>query len=605
MHSINNSLILVLTHKSQFERDMHKNTRSCKRRRRNHLFVRCWPFFSDWLHVDDVNNIATTSKEYYQYSRTASRAWPSTLLIQPRDFHFPSKSLQTMLSICSTGEKRIKLDFNGLHHHMQLDVETSEVFFELRRLGIEKIDLEYSSDYGNAIMMCKFLRPKHINLSSSVHAICDFLFESLDVCTESLNLSNIKLTRNNTRFTSLGGLSSLKKLRCLNLSGLDLVNDKNLALFQHLPDLTDMDLSNCRNITSYQHLNPNLRKLNLSRCGNVDDPVGLGNLTKLEYLDMCYCDGINLEEYGTRTIAHMTRLRVLNLDSNYHIMHVDEFLPKSLESIDLTSCFRVEARSLIAAFQRLTNLRSLQIESCNQTMYSEVFESIPEGIEDLVCTFENEHVSFQNLKHLKHIRSVSCHLDNAMNGFSLQYMAQSISHLTHLELNECAHVVDKYLMPLENAQNLESLIFSDCNQIGDSFFQTTVKKLTKLHTLSVDFSNVTSAGFESLSTLVRLKTLDLYFSHMLKGDFLRYTPPAVSSLRIAGCPITNSTLKHVPSTLVNLDISECPVTDVSIRYLCKCPQLTRLNVNVGQFSSYVLQKLQAKRPGLVISYDDC
>lgn len=568
---------------------VYEGTRGRKRLHRCALFVQCWPLLVDWLSVQEVSRMALTCKDHHEYSKHASRAWPSKLVIRRHDIQFPSRGLCFVLSACSPGEKRITVDYQSVRVYEEdfdhtLEV-TNPIFSELQRLQIDKLKLGFSRFPKGIfpIVLCKYLCPKQLDYTYCQGSV-KLLIECLDERTEVLDLSGSGLLQDKSPLRPFVGLCVLDQLRSLNLSGINLVDNTTLRVIQHLPKLTDLDLSYCRKITSYQHLNLNLRKLNLSYCGKVEDPIGLGRLSQLQQLNVGHCMNLEFEEYGARIFPQLTQLKELNLASNFYLFDVNQLLSDSIESLDLDLCFRVDVQSLTSVLRRLTKLRVLNIQCGIETIQPETLGSISPGLESLKCSFTNENISFEHLRHLTRLRTLNCDVHRSMDGASLQQIVPILEHLTYLELHGCDGMVDVHLTCLREAQRLETLYMVNCNKLGDALFVNTLSQLGQLHTLRIQGSNVSEKGIQSLSALRRLKKLDVSESYSLKGDALQY----------------------IPGTVTSLDISMCySIGDASIDYIYALSNLRRLIVtDYEQFTPESLEMLRRDRIQIEVCLDD-
>ena len=565
-----------------------------KKRRRlfkhdDDLFVRCWPMFVEWLEVASVIRVASTCKEYSMYARDVARAWPFQLTISRRDVKRGSGALLQLLSILSPGEKRITLTY----HDEQVSVNgfeyDSQISRQLQRLGLFTLDTSYCQieDPIISTFWCT-LRPRRVDSHMCVNVLHDGFIEELAPVVEYLDLSGVSTCEYNPML-SLDGLYNLGKcsrLQYLNLSRLGLVDNTVVKCLRDLPELTELNLQGCHRVTTYTNLNPRLRSLNLSYCGYINEDKSLGilqslaSMEQLEALDLSHNSPLDKEATKFEMLKSMHHLKYLNLASNFHLTNVDNFLPDSLESLNLELCYRVDEASLATALQRLKRLCSLNL-SCVGYTQGTTFECIPPTVEHLACSFSHRGVSFQHLRHLTRLQTLDVSVNRIMDASGLAQL--SLARLRSLTLRRCDgfHVSNLYC--LLHATSLENLHLEDAKQLDDIFFIDIASHFLRLHTLCVRASNITEIGLRSL-TLKHLKKLDLADSCLLKGSDLRYLPVGLTSLNIFRC-----------YGIHHIDIDQMKrLGSLHSLFIAKHDQL----------SPKILQELQYDNPNLYISFQD-
>lgn len=569
------------------------NTPRCRKRRRRlfgfDLFVRCWPIFAEWLEVVDVVRIASTCKEYDEYAQSVARAWPFELVVSDRAVELDCGRVESLLSMLSPGQKRITLNYHGLHIPVDGFKYAPRILNQLRRLGVYTLDASYSrfEDPTVFTFLC-MLRPQRVDWHMCMGGLHDALITEMAPGIKHLDLSGVQMCEYNP-LLSLEGLHSLGqclRLQSLNLSRLSLVDNTVVRRLRDLPELTELNLQGCHRVTSYTDLNPRLRTLNLSYCGHIDDGDrctgwrALAALTRLEVLDLSHCIPLDQDALGLEVFRNMRHLKHLNLASNFQLRHVNRFMPDSLESLNLELCYRVDEESLVSALGRLKRLKSLDI-SCTGYTRGRTLESISPGVECLTCSFSRQSVSFRHLRHLLSLRVLHASVHRTMDGSSLAHLR--LEGLIGLTLHRCDELRVSNLHCLRRAGRLEHLCLADAGQLGDSFFVDIASQLPRLRTMRVRASNVTQIGLKSLHTC-QLTRLDLADSYLLEGNGLRYLPPGLTSLNIIRC---------------------FGIRDPAIDYLRQLPALKCVFVSdADQFSPVILEILQHDKPNLRISFED-
>lgn len=301
---------------------------------------------------------------------------------------------------------------------------------------------------------------------------------------KALHLSKVDGCQN-----ELGQLSVLPELQTLNLSWTKLQNCKFLAAFK---SLTDLDLRCCgvfnANLTNLTDLTL-LRALRLK--GNSEiTAVGLQHLTLLANLETLSVEGSPTTIDFLKHLPVFKKLHTLEFEG----MRQRQF---SIKSEDYLQCIgnHTTLTSLDLAFQPITD----------------------SGLGRLTVLPKLIHVSLRCDK----ITDAGLQALIALTGLQtlkLEETQISDNGLEHLTLLKDLQVlfITRVLMTdreitVQNAMHMAQLISMDNGEKGnvtDSGLHHIVA-LTNLHTLKINFQQITSLGVNTLTCLTKLHTLDL------------------------------------------------------------------------------------------------
>ncbi|GKY95273.1 hypothetical protein MPSEU_000489400 [Mayamaea pseudoterrestris] len=367
---------------------------------------------------------------------------------------------------------------------------------------------------------------------------------------------------------SMKAIEDLCSLRRLDISRCDLITDEGLESLENLSALEELSLGWCRRITDagmdyftrQPHRERNLRVLNVARCAITNTGVEfIGRLQALEQLDMNGCNNISSSALATTVgrLMHLTNLnasycpgilrarfqgrveslKVLDLRysavSNAHLLRFTT-LP-ALEELNLDSCDVGDvAITYLADNDVCPNLLSLDMADCN----------------DLTDAGMAKIAKFRKLVRLS---LFCCNITDAGLGH--------LSQLTDLEvLNlDCRLVTDDGLLPLRNLEKLKCLdVFAGritdigCGHLANitsleslelcgggvgDFGCRELAKLDKLETLNLAQNNrITNRGAVALGALTKLKTLNLSNTRITSTALSFFSGLVqLQSLAIYGC----------------------------------------------------------------------
>ncbi|CAL5409725.1 unnamed protein product [Camellia sinensis] len=235
-------------------------------------------------------------------------------------------------------------------------------------------------------------------------------------------------------------LNPLKKLEVLDLSGCIALTKLPDGIFDQMSCLWRLDLSETKikYLPSLSNLS-NLRHLLLKKCTELQPPLHLKSLSKLEELNLC---GItSLLEIGADLLGNMSHLRILDLSETPLQQPPSMSNLKNIHQLYLRDCSSLEA---VPGLEALTKLEVL----------------------DLSGTAVDHLPSLENFSNLRQLLLRDCpglqeflqlELLHLLRG-TVKDLPKGISELTHLELLD--------LPNMRNTQGAGSNKLKEPNQYG-------------------------------------------------------------------------------------------------------------------------------------------
>jgi len=374
---------------------------------------------------------------------------------------------------------------------------------------------------------------------------------------ENLNVSHWKSRSAVTFPRIIPSLSSLPKLKSLDVSNSSRVNDGTLQEISQLSRLENLNLSNCREITDsgIQALAPlsNLKTLDLTlshfTCRGL--AAVLSQLSNLESLVLA-----DSSVYGLHETQWHHALRLL-------LTH-----PK-MRSLDLRSVL-ITDQDLQELSASLPNLPPGKRQSDLSELILEDNPDITEqGLSVLTAVFPK--LRSLNLNRCKSIRDYE--------------PLSSLKELVNLDLSK-ARINDRHLQLLcPLFSQLKSLNLRKCKEITPVGVKAALKAATsRLENLNLSTTNVTDETLTAVlpGKLSGLKNLDLAFCEKVTAKGLEkiletvFSPSSSLRLRglnLSGCRVTDRTLHIIKnskasSCLSRLDLRSCnDITDKGLQQM--------------------------------------
>lgn len=379
--------------------------------------------------------------------------------------------------------------------------QTSSTFFKAVKLTLsEKNDLlkmaiEYGKKYGKKdpikSLLVKYGHDiEELNLSpwkATVEA--KFLEEIMPCCPRLINL---RLVDSGINDSSLKTLSTLKRLKVLNLSynRIDVEGTKIIAknlkqltslsftfssfkdegvrtLAEGLPDLTELNLPGCqfgpqaaRAIAKLERLT-SLTLFGNDSFGNQSVRALATGLPALTHLSLYAC---SIKESGAYIIAErFQHLNFLNLGDNHYngMQKAQNFAARlsALTNLDLSG-WRINNLQVQELAKKMTALKKLNLQVCQI------------GVDGAKAIADLQFLTSLNLG------------SNPIGSKGAQALASKLSSLTELCLHSCGIGKNGAKAIAAGLPELTSLNLGS-NYIGDDMFEELTEKLTKLQSLTL------------------------------------------------------------------------------------------------------------------------
>mmetsp|Transcript_21315 Transcript_21315/g.31609 ORF Transcript_21315/g.31609 Transcript_21315/m.31609 type:complete len:802 (-) Transcript_21315:50-2455(-) len=373
---------------------------------------------------------------------------------------------------------------------------------------------------------------------------------------------------------SLVAISNLYELCKLDMSQCDLITNEGLDHLEELDALEELSLGWCRmisdrglDILTQQPGRSSLRVLRISRCAITDTGVGhlarllslealdcngcsnigsatvgklLGQLPKLEHLDVSYCPGILRSSWQEKVIAlrslelcysgvrdshiarltHLPSLEDLNLDScpvgDWTIAHLAENnVVPNLKNLDLADTDLTD--NGMAHIPKFKMLSRLSLFYCNITNSGLRHLASMTSLETL--NLDSRDISDEGLSCLHSLKNLK-----SLDIFSGRITDAGCSHISKIKSLETLElcgggVGDLGCSVLAHLDNLTSLNLSQNERITNRG-AAALGALTNLRALNLSNTRVNSAALRYLSGLVKLQSLTIYGCRGIdnKGD---------------------------------------------------------------------------------------
>lgn len=315
-------------------------------------------------------------------------------------------------------------------------------------------------------------------------------------------------------------------------------------------------------LSKFQHL---IKLSVFSHKGKLD----ISNLTKLQTLDIQYCDDIekinltNLTELditGNRQInklKHLTKLnKLITGEDNY-------IIPNEITNLTNLTHLELKDNDLIYDLNMFTNLKILRIDSCSM-IYNYTISELTKLVE-LDMSFNGNIIQLDHCKNLTKLIANSCDLnDDDWEGCNLDN--ECISGLTNLI--ELDIVCSNNITNLDTLTNLQKLDVTGC-KIKDLNCLVNLKELRAVQT----HGNNTKINNSAISKLTNLESLDIDNNNEIYDvSFAK----KLKTLNIGhGCKVNNDGISGLIN-LTDLNITKNTLIN-DINYIRHFTNLTTLN----------------------------
>ncbi len=358
----------------------------------------------------------------------------------------------------------------------------------------------------------------------------------IEVIQKKLRLRSIDLS--DLEITDVKFLSHVEHLKTIHLLNCSELHDQSFDSLEKLQELEEFILVGNPNITSLSFIdsNPNLKRLNVSRCTGIKNFEILKHCTQLEKINLSYNI---LEANAFEYIENLLELKGIILKNCYmpdsSSLHFLKNLSK-LEELDLSDNTANQTIKNFDALASLTNLRKLNLIG-TRIRGLEFLKDLHQ-LEDLHLSgcLKPEVKEFYSLEHLTELREFSYNARKSNTSFefiSKNYNLETLdlsdsfsvssydflnklTKLQQLDLSGNFAATSENLAPIKNLSKLESLVLRRCTEITDLEF---LKDLSQLKVL--DISGCTKiTDLEPLKNLSQLKWLNLHGCHSITDQSL-------------------------------------------------------------------------------------
>lgn len=287
------------------------------------------------------------------------------------------------------------------------------------------------------------------------------------------NLKNFKILIHET-ITNNGikVLFSLEDLEKLDLRGIEQMTDEVFKNSPHLPRLKEFNLIGCNKITD-----EGLKTI-------------LPSMTKLERLDLSYCNGDITDK--CLTSLSFNQLRQLNLQGIKKITGegLKAVMPSlmQLEKLDLSWCPNITDEDLKAILPYLMRLEWLSLNSCKNIAYENLKDIFPFLKQLKRLDLDNSNITNQGLQSLIPLKQlVEINLSSCPNITSEGLMAALpfMTQLERLKLASSPHINDECLKALLFLKQLTELSLTCCSNITDNGLKSVLPSLPQLKLLNL------------------------------------------------------------------------------------------------------------------------
>jgi hypothetical protein len=312
-------------------------------------------------------------------------------------------------------------------------------------------------------------------------------------------------------------------VRKLDLSELELSPDAIIQLALYFPNIKELNLSKCGNIDNVIYrlrYFSQLESLNL----NGSDATGIGFYTLPKSLKKLGCSNWRLRDDVVRDLTHLTALEELSFGQTYMLgLNFDE-LPKSLKTLDCSWCLYIGD----GAISKLSHCKNLSKLILNKTsVQGRCFETLPPSLKILECNMcPLEDDAILKLSHCHDLTTVSADSTH-ITGKYFSHLSKSLQQLT---CQECP-ITDEAILDLSHCDQLIELK-TDGTSITGKYFHMLPKSL-KIANFS--HSKITDEAILQLQGCTSLEELSIDGTS-IQGTHLDSLPGSLRRLHCWNCP---------------------------------------------------------------------
>jgi hypothetical protein len=396
-----------------------------------------------------------------------------------------------------------------------------------------------------------FKKSKHIFYLSSDIDYIECLFTSMPSLGQTLE--SLTVDRNDLNL-NIEFIKKLINLKELNWGGLSISAKSFYSLLVHCPNLEKLNLRNCQNIEDSSEefqLKESLKELkNLALTSSSITMKFLGSLLvhcpNLVKLDLANCNIIDDTIKELQINENLQKLKELNLGgSSITMKSLNKFLAHcpNLVKLDLNCCKNIN--DTIEELQINENLEKLKELSLS---YSSI-------------TMKSLNKFLAHCPNLVKLNLSGC--KNINDTIEELQINENLEGLKELDLYGTSITMKSLNKFLAHCPNLVKLNLPGCKNINDTIEELQINEnLEKLKELSLSYSSIT------------MKSLNKFLAHC----------PNLVKLNLPGCKNINDTIEELQINenlegLKELDLRGTSITMKSLnRFLAHCPSLVKLSL---------------------------
>eukprot|EP01041_Mallomonas_annulata_P003507 gene3507-6976_t len=424
--------------------------------------------------------------------------------------HIEGAGLVTIAECCS---KLIKLNISRCRNLQRYAV--SKIFTECKKLEDVNIsNLQCISDEEIRILSQNCPRLMSLN-AADTSLISDTGILALSQHCPDLDLLDLTRREMTYKVTDVGMLALGQRsssLRVLRLSGCDYITDVGLSwLAQGCKALEELDFSGCTKISdaglrSIGDACHSLTSIDVSRAKLVSDigitsiSAGCPNLLRMN------CSGLYFLA-DPRCTPHRKKgePKLDTTQSSIGITAVSKYC-RSLESLDVSGCFRLNIALQKHVARRLNALKRLNLTGCNQITI-ETLAAIGTGctkLEELILADCGTSVCATSIlafsKNCPEMKSLVLARCDSIKASSIRAIS-NFSKLEKLDVTGCKSLDDESILPLcevDRVTALKHLSLVDCHLITDTGLAWLSNGCKKLQLVALKGTAITRHASQAL-----------------------------------------------------------------------------------------------------------
>lgn len=422
------------------------------------------------------------------------------------------------------------------------------------------------------------------------------------------NLHTVKISSSRITVSTIKCLSSLKNLKSLSLSGLEISNFADQ--FCQLEGLKHLKLNLCKGSFNNFLWPSRLEKLEFNASQLSSEC--LHSIAQLKYVKELNLSASHVESGSISHLSRMTGLQALTLpflENDPEESDIQAIASQvHLKFLDLTDAPALLGRNLLR-LSGLTNLEELRIPNL-EVMSSDTLTVLTDPLVEVTGPPGELTDTLTGLSEFRKLKTLV--LDNLVGYDEADFTPLTkLTELQNLSLASCKYLTDKQLkvvgslsqlhtLSLDSSElsdidltslkglvNMKELVLSEAN-LKAEHLKDSLQSMQNLETLNLSRVQVDDADFSFLSEFKNLQSLDLSESGLHDAQISSIASvSSLKTLRLYKCKgLTNETLQKLGNLvhLQELDLGDAGRGDLSLDLIGKMKELRKLTLTFWNLS---------------------